>query len=595
MNSFTFGYVCFQFIVGLLAFSVLWWKKGWYTHTNTVASILTIIGVFGTFVGIFIGLQVFEIENLESSIPGLLNGLKLAFLTSLVGILEAIVLKGYAFVYQMIRSRDPSQEAINQFVEGLKEALVSVETSGESNLSSKLDDLTKAIKNGDDIGTVLSGISDIKTALTGEAERTIFTQLQNLSKVVSDTRLHTIETSLSDNEGNLLTELRSLKKETIAKHDDLKSEFQTFSKNVAESVAKLATDELIDALKAVIEDFNAKITEQFGDNFKHLNEAVGKTVAWQEQYRHQMEELADEFRVAAESIEVSRSSLENIADSSNTIAQRSSSIVACAENMEPLLHTLNSQLEAFSELRQRAHEAFPLIENRLNDLTISFSDTVKAAIADSHASMEKQRTALTTQADQLQKDTNETSLRITELTIYFTDTVKASIAEAQSSLNQQQTELTARFGELETTMNLANKQIQQTLNDVSEQLDSVFEKSANHITHVTTGFTQNLTQQLQNILEDQVKELGNIVERNKEDIENHVNILHNALRKEVNTLNESLREELTNSLQKLAGNFESLSNGFVNNYTELVKPYTQVLTSLTQFVDASRNALREGV
>lgn len=497
MDSFTIGYVCFQFVIGVLVFGVLWRKKGWYTHTNTAASILTIIGVFGTFIGIFIGLQVFEIENLESSIPGLLDGLKLAFLTSLVGILEAITLKGYAFVYQMIRAQDPSQEAINKFVEGLKEALESVETSGESNLSSKLDDLTKVIKNEDDIGTVLSGISDVKTALTGETERTIFSQLQNLLKVVSESRLSTIETSLSDSEGNLLTELRSLKTEITTKHDELKSEFQTFSKNVAESVAKLATDELIDALKAVIEDFNAKITEQFGDNFKHLNEAVGKTVAWQEQYRQQMDELADEFRVAAESIEQSRVSMEQIAEASSEIADKSHSIVVCAEDMEPLLHTLNDQLEAFSKLRDQAHDAFPLIESRLNDLTTSLSAAVQQTIDSSHVSMETQRRKLNEHADELEDTVSKIAL-----------------------------------------------------------------------------------------------ELKNLVERNKEDIENHVNILHNDLRKEVNTLNESLRAELTNSLQTLASHFESLSNGFVNNYTELVGPYTQVLTALTQFVNASERVLR---
>ena len=82
------------------------------------------------------------------------------------------------------------------------------------------------------------------------------------------------------------------------------------------------------------------------------------------------------------------------------------------------------------------------------------------------------------------------------------------------------------------------------------------------------------------------------MERNREDIENHVNTLHSALRKEVNTLNESLEKELTTSLQKLAGHFESLSNGFVKNYTELVVPYTQVLTELQQLVNASRRGLR---
>ncbi|RKU19007.1 hypothetical protein C6501_01665 [Candidatus Poribacteria bacterium] len=495
MDSFTIGYVCFQFVIGLLVFGVLWWKKGWYTHTNTAASILTIIGVFGTFIGIFIGLQVFEIENLESSIPGLLNGLKLAFLTSLVGILEAIILKGYAFVYQMIRARDPSQEAINKFVDGLKEALESVETSGESNLSSKLDDLTKVIKDKDDIGTVLSGIRDVKTALTGETERTIFTQLQNLLKVVSESRLSTIETSLSDSEGNLLTELRSLKTEITTKHDELKSEFQAFSENVAESVAKLATDELIEALKTVIEDFNAKLTVQFGENFKQLNEAVGRTVAWQEQYRQQMDKLADEFRVAAESIEQSRVSMEQIAEASSEIADKSSSIVVCAEDMEPLLHTLNDQLEAFSNLRDQAHEAFPLIENRLNNLTTRLSAAVEQTIDSSHVSMETQRRKLNEHADELEDTVSKIAL-----------------------------------------------------------------------------------------------ELKNLVERNKEDIENHVNILHGDLRKEVNTLNESLRAELTNSLQTLAGNIESLSNGFVDNYQELAGHYAQALTALTQFVNASQQA-----
>ena len=43
-----------------------------------------------------------------------------------------------------------------------------------------------------------------------------------------------------------------------------------------------------------------------------LNEAVGKTVIWQEQYRIQMEELADEFRIAADGIEKSRESVEKI-------------------------------------------------------------------------------------------------------------------------------------------------------------------------------------------------------------------------------------------------------------------------------------------
>ena len=360
-----------------------------------------------------------------------------------------------------------------------------------------MDGLIKAIKNEDrDTGTVLGGIDDIKTALTGETERAIPTQLQNLVEVISESRLSIIEKSLSDEEGNLLTELRSVKKEISTKHDELREEFKQFSKNVAENVAKLATDELIEALKKVIEEFNAKIQEQFGENFKHLNKAVGRTVEWQEQYRQQMDKLADEFRIAAQSVEQSRAALASTSQSLMTIEDQSESLVSIAEKLDPILHTLNDQLEAFSELRQKALAAFPEIEGRLNGLTTKFSSVVQSAIKDSHESMERQRT------------------------------------------------------ELETQTNL-----------------------------------------LKQTVEDTTKELGNIVERNKEDIENHVNTLHSALRREVNTLDESLEKELATSLQTLAGHFESLSNGFVNNYAELVVPYTQVITELQQLVNASRRGL----
>ena len=578
MDYFTLGYTVSQILVFFLVLGILWKIKGWLTHTNTAASILTVFGVLGTFIGIYIGLQGFGTENLQSSIKELLGGLKLAFRTSIVGIASALLLKGIispiAQKYQTRKDPDPIDAAIDKIVLALKD----VETSGESNLSSKLEVLIKAIKNKDsDTGTVLGGIYEIKTALTGEAERAIPTQLQSLSKALSESRLNTIEASLSDEEGNLLTELRFLRKEMSTKHDELRDEFQQFAKNVAESVAKLATDELIEALKKVIEDFNTKIQEQFGENFKQLNEAVGRTVEWQEQYRQQMDELADEFRIATQSIEKSRAALASAAQSLMTIEDQSESLVSVAEKLDPILHTLNDQLEAFSELRQKAHDAFPLIEDRLDDLTMDFSEAVKTAITDSHTSMESQRDAL--------KETNQL---VTELTTNFSDTVKVSIAESQASMNRQWEALTNQVDQLQTTMGACNQQVQRTIDEIRDRLDTVFERSADHISQITTSFTQSLTQQLQDLLKGQAHELGNIVERNREDIENHVNALHSSLRKEVNTMNESLRKELDDSLRTLAGYLESLSNGFVGNYERVADIYTQVLIPIQQLVETTR-------
>lgn len=581
--EFTLGYVCFQIIVGGFAFGVLWQRKDWYTHTNTIASILTVIGVFGTFLGIFIGLQAFQIENIEASISDLLEGLKLAFLTSLVGIGSAILLKGVvAPLFQTFqKGGNPIEVERDKFIN----ALIRTETSGEKNLRAELVRLNTTIeKESSETREVLD---NIKTSLTGKHDELIQSQAEEHRETREmltgmKTEIVGIKDALTgENESTVFAQLQELTSTVSEKVGE-----------IAAKVGEIATGQLIEALREVIRDFNKNLTEQFGENFKQLNEAVGRTVEWQEQYRQQMNKLAEEFRIAAQSIEQSRAALASTAQSLMTIEDQSESLVSIAEKLDPILHTLNDQLEAFNELRQRAHEAFPLIESRLNDLTAGFSDTVQTAIANSHASMETQRASLTTQADLLQTSTNETNQRVTELTKHFSDTIEASIAKSQASVDQQRGALTTQLQQMQVAMIASNQKIQQIVDDVGDRLDNVFERSANHIAQVTTGFTQNLTQQLQNILENQARELSNIVERNKEDVENHVNVLHSALRKEVNTLNESLEKELTTSLQTLAGHFESLSNGFVNNYTQLVAPYTQVITELQQLVNASRQGLR---
>ncbi len=48
-------------------------------------------------------------------------------------------------------------------------------------------------------------------------------------------------------------------------------EFKNFGKTLAESNSKALMDALTDAIK----DFNQKMAEQFGENFKQFNVAVG--------------------------------------------------------------------------------------------------------------------------------------------------------------------------------------------------------------------------------------------------------------------------------------------------------------------------------
>ena len=393
---------------------VVAWRKlsteenAWHTRTNAWASILTVVGIFGTFLGICIGLWRFEVTNIEGSIGPLLEGLKLAFLTSVVGIFSSLILK-FGSLFQKIGP-------------GVEENLVTV-------------------------------LNQIRDSLT-KGQSTTHNELQNLTAVVRAN--HNQLTKLGNEEGDKTREtlkaLEDVQKSMLTQLEKLVGEFRTFSENVAESVAELATKELIGALETVIKNFNAKITEQFGDNFKQLNEAVGRTVEWQEQYRKQMRELISQISSlinglgdAAETFEQVSCSLEDIAKSSRLISERSESIVACAEKLDPILQMLNNQLEAFSELLESAQEAIPLIQNSLDELTNKFSASVKAAIRASDKSVADQRVALKKQTDALDKALRDSTQHMIKQVEQLDKDLERQLKKALGSLAAQLASLSEKF------------------------------------------------------------------------------------------------------------------------------------------------------
>lgn len=70
------------------------------------------LGVLGTFYGITVGLLAFDTADLDKSIPGLLDGLKTAFFTSLAGMVGSMILS--AFISKKQDEKDGGVSDINQ-------------------------------------------------------------------------------------------------------------------------------------------------------------------------------------------------------------------------------------------------------------------------------------------------------------------------------------------------------------------------------------------------------------------------------------------------------------------------------------------------
>ena len=81
---------------------------------------ISTLGVLGTFWGITKGLMAFEATNLDQSIPGLLNGLKTAFFTSLAGMIGSMILS--AFISRKQDEKDGGISDINQAASEISES-----------------------------------------------------------------------------------------------------------------------------------------------------------------------------------------------------------------------------------------------------------------------------------------------------------------------------------------------------------------------------------------------------------------------------------------------------------------------------------------
>lgn len=80
-------------------------------------SVLTTLGVLGTFIGITYGLSDFNTTNISASISVLLEGLKAAFWTSIIGMICSIVISRWVnHISDEIEATTPSteQDALNK-------------------------------------------------------------------------------------------------------------------------------------------------------------------------------------------------------------------------------------------------------------------------------------------------------------------------------------------------------------------------------------------------------------------------------------------------------------------------------------------------
>lgn len=151
---------------------------------NAAPSILTSVGIFGTFLGIALGLMNFDSSNVEASVPQLIEGLKTAFWSSIAGLLGAMTIK-LRHVLNHVRGVDGNTQVTGATVDDLATLLGDIRLQLKSSGLTRLDDHLKA--SDQRFETLLANIkTDIGTYQEQMAKANSEAMVQALGQLLQD-------------------------------------------------------------------------------------------------------------------------------------------------------------------------------------------------------------------------------------------------------------------------------------------------------------------------------------------------------------------------------------------------------------------------
>ncbi len=123
-------------------------------------SILTSLGIFGTFLGITVGLSAFDPDDIKASIPFLFTGIKLAFWTSVAGILGGILVKFRHLLFPVEESAAGARVKMEDLVGAMRGVERSLTDEDKSSLLAGLRNLQQeANEKSDDLRSALDSLA----------------------------------------------------------------------------------------------------------------------------------------------------------------------------------------------------------------------------------------------------------------------------------------------------------------------------------------------------------------------------------------------------------------------------------------------------
>jgi len=342
---------------------------------------------------------------------------------------------------------------------------------------------------------------------------------------------------VGNEEGTLLSQMKLLRNDTNDNLKNLADAFNKFATHMVENNQKA----IIEALKQVISDFNKNLTEQFGENFKQLNEGVGLLVKWQQQYKDELEVIKQAQLQAATDMKIA-------SEAFGTIVKNSEAFANIAEKLKTILEALSihkdvlfEQEKALSALMIQMKDVTPEFAIKMTTMLNEITTGINKVQSETSDVVKKFGIQMESSNDEMKKFLTDVIYKTQQ---YLTDGVKESSKIIKDSVE-------SRLGELKTGVAKIQSETSDVVKNFGAQAQSANAELKNLLTEVVSKSQQQLS--------DGLQENSNIIKQG------------------VLALDKELQKGLNDSLTSLGKQLASLSEKFVEDYLPLTEKLRELV------------------
>jgi uncharacterized phage infection (PIP) family protein YhgE len=349
----------------IAAFWAIWYIKRTTKENNNIhlfefiPQLFPTLGILFTFVGIAVGLYHFDSNNIEKSIPELMNGLKTAFLVSISGVALLVI---FSFIANMKRKK-------------LEEGVLSDETLAIKKLTEVLLELQNDLKSTDENGNIIKPGNLFRDLYEESKKQSI--SLQTFSTDLALTISAGFEQILNDPNEGVVAELKLVKQEI----ENLGNKLQDPATDMTQSIVK----ELQDSMGKMIEEFKTSMSGDTKDEMERLANLLGKAGSSLTDFPKKLETMTDNlnenFKGLQEIVQqISKQTLSQSEESTNQMKKQ-------VEEMSKILsdqvgglqsgqQTLITEQSKNLSLSENLLTAFNSSIEKMNGLSLGVTDTV---------------------------------------------------------------------------------------------------------------------------------------------------------------------------------------------------------------------------